>query len=181
MINLLPPEYRKIIEREFFRRYLVVFGLFFILLACAEIIFALVLFSRLDTSLLEYGEELSITRKMSDTKKLETLEIKVDELDNLLSNYRETSGKMELFSVAITEILEASGSSVEINEFTFGKSGDISKAVIMGNAATRDSLLSFIARLKNKRSFEKVESPVSNLLKNADVNFSISMDLVKNP
>ncbi len=87
MINLIPPEYRKIIEREFFRRYLVVFGLFFVLLVCVEIIFALVLFFRLDASLLEYRGETDIAKKISDMKKLEMLEVKVDEIDNLLSRY----------------------------------------------------------------------------------------------
>lgn len=54
---------------------------------------------------------------------------------------------------------------------------DSKKAVFKGYALKREDLLNLKNNLENSNLFEKVESPLANLLEKDNINFNITADL----
>ena len=64
---------------------------------------------------------------------------------------------------------------VKITYFSYEKGEEDGKISLTGKAETRDDLVIFESRLKKELGDNKVVSPVSNLIKEKDLNFSLSL------
>ncbi len=62
MINLFPPAHKKEIKKEYMRRFIVVFGLFFVAGAIVEMVFCSVIFYRIDAYFKETEKVLELTK-----------------------------------------------------------------------------------------------------------------------
>ena len=84
----------------------------------------------------------------------------------------------------ILKILELVPFSVKINSLLFDAkicNNCFSSILIRGHAETRSDLMDFIGSLSSSNYFEAIESPVSNLLDERDVYFSITIELKNEP
>ena len=172
-MNFLPEEDKRKIKKEYLRRLFVVLGIFSfsailigIILLLAPSIFLRDQEQNLERQLVISEERLSrgkIENTVSLTKELNT---KISFLDSEQKNIKEKSAFIKI-------ILEEKTNEIKINNFFFDKG----KILIQGLSESRQSLLSFIDSLKKKKDFKKVESPVSNLIKERDIEFNLTIEL----
>jgi hypothetical protein len=174
-MNFLPEKNKIIIKKEYFRRIFIIIGLFFFFLILASDLF---LFS---FSLLLKNQKESFSRQLefseerlarSEAKDIIPLIKDLNEKISLLQSSPARGGTVEK-SALMKNILSRKPDKITIKEFLFEKN----KISIWGFSDTRDNMLGFINSLKEEKSFKKVESPIANLLKEKDIEFSISIEL----
>ncbi len=182
MINLLPLAHKKETKKEYTRRFIVVFGLFFVAGAVIAMIFCLILFYRADAYFKETEKVLELAKKVSSLNKMENLENRIDDLDRLLTTYKDGISRRNSPSFEISLILSVLPKGIALNSFAFD--GEINDKTdrsvrLTGIADTREIFLSFVEALRKISSFAEVESPVSNLLKEKVVGFSLNIKLAQ--
>lgn len=179
MINLLPYADKKELEREKMRRFLAVallgvstlfaLGLFLM----APIYFSLTLQKK---NLLE---ELSLASKNAPLERLGELEREIKNLNSKLLVLEEGSRKEYLVSEVFREALGLRSAGIELRHLSFHKpsGGEAGRLNLGGRAQRREDLQTFIQALERSESFKKINSPVSNLLKKTEVEFSLELEL----
>ncbi|MBX4215703.1 hypothetical protein KW797_02025, partial [Candidatus Parcubacteria bacterium] len=75
----------------------------------------------------------------------------------------------------IASVVERRGSRVTLRSFDYERRTGGAKLDIRGVAETRESLTSFVDRLKLEPRFAEVYSPVSNLVKDKNIEFTIQI------
>ena len=78
----------------------------------------------------------------------------------------------------VFSIVEQAGDSISLGLFSYH--AEEKKIEIRGVAATRDELLTFVNRLKNNPGFTSVDSPVTNILKDRENKFTITLLAAQN-
>ena len=76
----------------------------------------------------------------------------------------------------LKRIIELKGEGISIIRIKYGGSGDMT---IRGMARSRNDLLQLVAILENQGEFTNVDSPVSNLINNVDIDFIVQLKLAK--
>lgn len=171
-MNFLPEEDKKMIRKECWRRFFVVAGPFSFL---AFLIGILLLFP--SYVLLKSGES-DLVRQVAISeerlKRSQTGEVTplVKDLNAKISFLEKERKTIEEKNPAIKNILEEKPPEVKINNLFLDKK----RIVIQGFSSTRSGLLLFIDNLK-KKGFEKTESPIANIIKEKDIEFSINIEL----
>lgn len=172
-MNFLPEEDKRKIKKEYLRRLFVVIGIFSfsaifigVILLLSSSVFLNDRKNNLERQLIISEERLS-RGKIDDIIFLaEDLNAKISLLDSGQKNVGEKSTVIRL-------ILEEKTRQIKINDFSFDKE----KILIQGTSESRQNLLSFIDSLKKKEYFKNVESPVSNLIKERDIEFRLTIEL----
>jgi hypothetical protein len=172
-MNFLPEKDKRKIKKEYLRRLLVVIGVFSFFAISVGIILLLSfsVFLKDQESNMErqlvISEERLLKDNIGDTISLaKELNTKISLLDSEQKNTGEKSAYIKI-------ILEEKTNKIKILDFFF----DNGKILIQGASDNRQSLLSFIDSLKKKKEFKKVESPVSNLIKEKDIEFRLIIEL----
>lgn len=195
VINILPPEEKKIIHREYWMRF---FTIILNLLALTGIASILLLFpsyflSQAKEGLVEEKLETfnrenpeltinNIDEIISDINtKLEILDkskapYKISEnvIDSILSNRTEgITFSQILFIKKIVKTTSAAKDSEEEKPKTI----ELSILEIRGVASNRDSLRNFKTVLDNNSNFSAVDLPISNFLEKSDLSFTVSITM----
>ncbi|MBU1091623.1 hypothetical protein KKA27_02065 [Patescibacteria group bacterium] len=177
MINLLPTQDKKLLKKEFLRRFIVVLGSCFLMLVLTQIILLLSLLFYLVSSEKNLNDQIASTGNLVELKAIDKLEAETKEINDLLSSLQKTQERTPLFSDSISEILKILPPSVRISSFLFEKGPSKSNIVMGGESTTRDDLLIFVEDLKSNVYFKEVAIPVSSLLAEKEVDFSIAVEL----
>jgi hypothetical protein len=174
MINLIPPGAQNQVKREYWLR---VFTVWIILIASACMMIAtlympvyVLVRSQLDAFLQAYTQA-SIE---SDSFKDSELAIeKANEIAKLLSE----ADKAISFSTVIFELEEVSQAhGVTITEFVLlREKGELQPIVLRGIALSRLDLTSFRDAIEAHELFKSAELPLSNLAKDKDITFGITI------
>jgi len=175
MINLLPLEEKEKIKAEYRVRVFVVI-LFFVF---ATIIIATVLllprYLFLETRERVYGGELSkIDIDLADGQRelknvLRDTKRKVDILES-------GADKVNVYHDIFLPVLE-NRNTIEIDGISYENTRDDDVLLVSGISPDRDTLLDFIKKLEQNPSFGNVELPVSNFIKNKDIEFSMDISV----
>ncbi|MCX6731872.1 MAG: hypothetical protein NTX55_02710 [Candidatus Parcubacteria bacterium] len=172
-MNFLPEEDKRKIKKEYLRRLFAVIGIFFFFAVFIGIIL-LLSFSvflkdqehNLERQMAVSGERLARNNIGDTISLIEELNAKISLLDPEQKNIGEKSALTKI-------ILEEKTNKIKINNFSFIEG----KILIQGVSDNRQGLLSFIDSLKKKKEFKGVESPVSNLIKEKDIDFRLTIEL----
>lgn len=91
-----------------------------------------------------------------------------------------TSQKGESISSTYGKILGARTTGIILSKLSLDKdeSGE-ARILLSGKAVSRESLLGFTKNLEELKIFKKIGSPISNILKKTDVDFSLNLELIK--
>lgn len=146
MINLLPVVYKKVVKREFLRRYIVVCGFGFFLLVLAQLTLISVLFFLTDSYENSFGDVLLSVQKYAESRNLEDLEAETIELNSFLTMFLsgEKSDKKNIISTSIYKIIENKPNLVKLTSLAFDSRERVDGSLqvsLAGNARTRNSLL----------------------------------------
>jgi Tfp pilus assembly protein PilN len=169
MINLLPPTAEKSWVREQRLRAGVTFCFMAALVSLA------VLVASLPTGelLARHGESLANDESLAEEVRMRAADVEKDlKTTRALIEHLSQPLTPKQYSVLI-ELMDAlAATEATLTHFNFG---DKKELELNGVAASRASLSAFRARLESHESVKAVESPLSNLVKDMDVPFSMTV------
>ena len=175
MINLIPPDAKKQVKREYWTRVIVVW---LFLSGSAFLIIALVhapVYWLLHMQLQAYQDEYSqVTDQTEEFKQAETAIVNTNTVIDLLA----TPPTSVLFSDVIKEIEKAATiiDGVTVSNITLTRKADaLGTITVAGQAATRAGLATFRDALEDNSLFKKASLPLANLAKDRDIPFSITV------
>ncbi len=176
MANLLPQKERGRFELEYRLRLLIVSLLFLMVTFTVGVIFLL------PSYFISKSKEESIMRQSDLLKKTITLREGDISVKSLLSTKQKINQliliqkhtpQIEIMRAIIRNI----NSGVTVNAFYYIREKDTEGEIkITGKANSRTKLLSFSNRLKKEGIFKRVDLPVSNLAKDSNIAFSITLN-----
>lgn len=180
MINLLPIGNKRLVKREFLRRFIVVFGLSLSILLFAQIILSSSLFFLANSFAGGFNQQVVFVERIAKLKNLEDFEAKAGQLNSLLGLFHEEEKASLPISGDVFKILKLVPLSIKIDSLLFDSRtcNDCAPSISVGGyAATRSDLRNFISALTLSGYFRNIKSPVSNLLDERDVGFSLVVEL----
>lgn len=177
MINLIPNQEKKRIERDFYLRLLAVFFSMLtatVVLGCVAILpayFMSMEYKNLATDKLALQKNTPTPLLDDDVKS------KVRDIDTKLTMVENAErGKFIISREVINEILKDVGGDIRVSSIFYNNGGEAGKEVLLsGSAGSRESLLVFQQRLKSNKSFTEVNLPISNFVKGSNIDFAISL------
>lgn len=178
MINLIPPEGHVIMKREYFLRVgatlLLLFSGVAVLLAVAQIPMYVLIDAQLKSLDLEASQENKNEQALKDA------ESEVKSIKEILAHIKATSTPITT-SMVIDEIENRAPEHIFFKSFYIdAPQGVIEKAQIQGTAPTRETLVQLKGLLEASDMFEKAEVPISDLARDTDLPFAITVTLKKN-
>ncbi len=172
-LNLLPPaEKKKLKLAELQKR---IYLLFLWLGAILIVFIALLIAAYFNLEIILNEQEDLIIEREADQKNQEIALIKqrVDQVSQRLSVVDNKQQGFISWTSALLGLSRIVPDGVYLTGFNYQKTGG--KLDISGHARTRDDLLLFESRLEQSDYFAEVESPLSNIIKQTDINFSFSL------
>lgn len=173
MANLIPPDAKRAIIIEYWIRVVTVWA---VLVGCGLLVVAVL---RLPTFVL-VRSQLEVFSNAYNQARIqeevfEEAQHTISEantLSNLLANSATTTSLSEI----VTLLDDIAGVGVTISDFNFQKSDtDITQIDIRGLANTRTALADFSQNIEAHTLFDEAELPISNLAKDKDINFEITI------
>lgn len=175
MINLIPPQGQTALKHEYFLR---VGSLYAFLLAgvcvagTALLIPTYVLTSSQITGAKDKSAEIEVTKQAFD---LAFEEIKV--ANTLMAQLQKTKTTIPSTQI-IEEIIRLAPEGLRFSSFgTTGEAGAFKTITVAGNASTRQVLVSFKTNVEASALFHEVVIPLSDLARETDLPFSVSIQL----
>lgn len=174
--NLLPEEEKKAIFLEKSFRIIKFFGITVI----GVLIIGITLLVPSHLPLYFQNNELknSLSAQQEAAKKIDYGKITSDTLriQATISSLRQTADNSSA-ALDIFDLLAAQQTGIIISEFTIDQNASI---IIVGNAATRNDLLAFEQYLRNSSRFRDLASPLTNIIKEANINFNLRGTIKQN-
>lgn len=175
MFNLLPDSIKKEIRSEYKMRRISVILIFVLIIQIFSFIslFPSWVSSRTrEESMLIQLEKIRESNLSSDANEIKNKIKSINSEINVLNSSLEYRG----FSPLVDFILSKKTPSITLNSFTFTE-GKTSTITLKGISSTRESLVAFVDSIKSGEVFSAVELPVSNLAKNRNISFSITLNI----
>ncbi|MFY9461911.1 MAG: hypothetical protein WAP51_01780 [Candidatus Sungiibacteriota bacterium] len=173
-LNLLPPQQKENLNYEIDRRMVQFLGLWFSVVVIIFGVLILPAFFFISFQQSEAERAKSIEEGARQAARTTEAEEKILRINNLLDVIVAREGKKQDVSPFLKEVLSRSPAGVSIALITFTPAEN--RATVAGLAATRSGLLKFIDLLKGSPGIKAVTSPVSNIIQEEDINFSLSIE-----
>lgn len=172
MINLIPPAAKKIMTRDYWARVGIVWVL---LIGTACFIVTLLLIPTY--VLIQIKTTLLNEEAKSATEKMASYDISATELQvaNRQAQILLQEPPLVSYSTFMNDLEQAADLDVKITEFRFVRTKNSGLINLSGIAKTRQSLADFRDVLEADVRFVKVDLPISNLIKDRDLLFSMSL------
>lgn len=175
MINLLPPKAKQKLKLSILEREIIIVGSLIISLVLSLMIFLGVIF------LILYRNQIQVQESNVLLGQAQELEEQVSALNKELANFinqqLEYISQIQKSQISWSAILEKLAQITPSNtRLEFLEILD-NKVQINGFARSRDDVLSFQRILEQEKQFTEIESPLSNFVKQKDINFTFSFKL----
>ena len=174
-LNLLPEKYAAEVRHEKLIRF---FSLLFTSTAAIVLIVLTLLLPSYFSLIYEkdgIDGQIAAARQSVESKRAQEAENAIKTLNTELeqvAHYPSTP-----LTAYLKTIAEDTPAGITLTALSYSKSHG--RFDIDGHANRRDDLLAFVSRLKNETTFSSIDSPITNLLKETDAKFHLS--LTKNP
>jgi len=176
MLNLLRPEQKKKIIREYHVRF---FVMAFSLLLCIQVIAAILLIpsytaskARSDT----LNSQSSVLQAQSVSHEVADLNALVKQTNDYISVFPLISTSTSMYST-INNLVGARSQKIKINAVMSGVQNNQPQIILQGVAATRQDLLDFITQLKKQSNVSSVNLPISDFSQPQNINFSLTVTM----
>src|SRR3990167_1463549 len=173
MINLIPPIVRNAVIKEYWTRVATVF-LFIVSVVCFGIfVFALPVYVLVSDQVDVYAQSAAeASKRVAEYDLSSGALIRANLMAQKIFELRE----IDKFTDAVTLLESLQSSDITIKTFNIDRvKGDISPVMISGDATTRQALADFRDRLLQQPEISEVVLPISNLAKDRDIKFAISV------
>jgi hypothetical protein len=173
MINLIPPVVRKAVVKEYWIRVFSV-GLFMLsIVSLIVTLFALPVYVLVSSKVEVYADTVAkASEKVAEYDFSAGSLVKANQMAQSIFELR----KVDSFTEAVNLIEKVKGSDVVINSYNFSRKGDVlSPVMVEGESSTRQALSDFREALLKQENITEVVLPISNLAKDKDIQFSLSV------
>jgi|GEM_PF-1247891 Tfp pilus assembly protein PilN len=180
MINLLPSEQIVAVKSEYRRRRLTVFEVFVLAWLLILTLFISSLYILALAERQAAVDQLATKQKMLAVTGAGGLSAQLVQLTNDLQTIKTAEQTRILPFGFFQKILAAKPTGVKIDHLFFAKGVEVNGESIIelaGLAGNRRALLIFLEQLRGDRTFSAVDSPVSNLIKESNVDFNLKLHL----
>ncbi|HCC05530.1 TPA: hypothetical protein DEP58_04505 [Patescibacteria group bacterium] len=170
--NLLPKEQKKILEREYYVRLATVVAF---TLAGAVIVGCVALVP----AYMQVAGELRLREATYELhqKDVEDNSSLVQEVSqsSLMLTFLEEKYSQEKLTTLLDEVFKERPSGISITGFSYKRNDSV--LALQGIASTRDLVVPFARALEANQYFEEAPVPISNLAKNTNLDFNLSIIL----
>ncbi len=173
MINLIPPVVRKSIVTEYWIRVASVW-LFIVAVAATAVVFlSLPVYVLVSSQVDVYAQSAAeATERVTEYDLSAGALVRANVMAQKVFELRE----VEKFSTIVASIEALQGSDIVIDGFEFARQeNSLAPVQVTGRAATRQALSDFRESLLSQESISDVILPISNLAKDRDIQFSVSI------
>lgn len=177
-LNLLPPE-----EKDKLRRFRVSRFVFSYCLALTALFIIFVVLLWLLTAALKWNlnvveKRIDSERKLTQTQEVGDLEKKIIAANDVFSLAASTERQRTESARAIADFVSLVPSGITLKTLKFDVAGG--RFDVEGEAGIRNDFIGFEEAIKSAGAYDNLDSPISNLLKQADFSFRLSFSLKKN-
>ena len=182
-INLLPQAHQENMKRERARRFIVVCGAAVFLFFAVNMILISPLWILFAFQEKELNRELDSVKKSPAFASVSDIEESIRNLNQAINLFN--AGERGRFEItpALESVMASRPAGVNIESIYFFKGGDNPPKPdlisVFGRAGSRGALLEFADANTTNPFFSKVHSPITNLLKEFDFDYSLSLELAK--
>lgn len=179
MINLLPRENKIEIKREYMGRVSIMFGSFVFFALIILAMFLLSMFFIVNAQQKASNDSVETIKKQLDMQNEKEITELVSQINKKLTQLDNNKKNIGSASAIFKDIIEIKTPEIIIDSFKYKTdltNGEIT-IEIHGESKTRNDFTAFIERLKKVPEFSGVESPLSSLLKEENISFSLSIKL----
>jgi hypothetical protein len=175
--SLLPQTYQTTIRREkILRAVCVALGMTIAALVMLIVLllpsYFFLVFSRDDVLRRLDAEQTTFARR--DVKPLEA---EIETANQTVATYLQGRSKHKNFAPLLVALSEITAPTVHLGQITIRQGSGKYVMELSGRAGTRDDFLEYLRQLRAHQMFDSVSSPVSNLLKEKDVAFTLVADI----
>jgi len=181
-MNLLPKENKILFKKYYLRKLFVVFSF----LIFSAIVAGIIVLIPMHLFILSHKKDLSAESAAyfkKDAKSADNaITLEIEKLNNRLDFLGKAENDKKL-NIVFKNIFDKKNSGVKITSFSYEKGNtskikdkvsiDDDKISLYGKARKRDDLLLFENQLKKEWGDKKIVSPVSNLINEKDLDFSL--------
>lgn len=174
MLNLIPFEQKKRLEKEYKNRKFIMWSTHVVVVLAVSIILLVPSYFLSRTKAGEVKNELDHVRRVLDTE-LQPSEV-TQELIEASRNAQDLKPLVQKNSIySLIKIFESKPANIRIKNIVFDNERDPEPATITltGIATDRESLRSFGRLMEARTEFSTVDLPVSNFAKEKDIEFSM--------
>lgn len=176
MFNVLPDILKEEIKTEYRLRWLIVLCLSFLFVQISFLIF---LFPSWVISLYqekEASDKVNLQNSLSVSKNTNVLLQTINETNKKLSVVN-TSFQYSNVVPIFKNIISFKTNYISLHQLSYVSTGTSTATLSVGGmSANREALVSFVKNLQNSGLFTNVNSPVSNLEKNKNIDFVINLN-----
>lgn len=177
MFNLLPDNLKKEIKTEYKTRLLTMIFIFVIIFQFSLFIFVLpswVISSSKEKDMILETEDAANAQFFKDS-------------DEIISTITSTNVRLGYITSLLEypkvrpfadTVISSKNSSIHLTQFTYAAVNKTDTTIsIQGVSATREALISFSKTLQDSKMFKTVDLPISNLAKDKDIVFSMTLTI----
>ncbi len=177
MINLLSLAEKKALAHEYHRRQVVVVGALLLGVVAVALAISVSFYILLLSKSKSLEESLATASVGEETKRFDELKLILDEASREVKILVEP-GETKRFSAILEQVVTTRTAGVRLGQITVRRTEAGKGAMVLGGSAgTRDQFLGFIQALEASPGIEKVSYPVSTLIKERSINFSLAIEL----
>ncbi len=176
MINLIPPEGHRLIKREYLLRVggtlCFLFGSVFLVLTVAQVPTYVLIGAQINAFAVEIEEQSN----KDDSVKL--LDKEIERAQEVITQLKSGTSTTP-FTVAVDEIQTLADTTIAFKAFVISepdKRGEV-KIRAQGTAPTREALAKLKSDIEASPLFEKAEVPISDLARDVDLPFVITITI----
>ncbi len=174
MSNLILPEDKKVIAMEYKRRSWVILASLGIVLFSISLILLFSLGVLIEARLVSLRSATTSDAKRAAAMEVAEYEKAAKETRELMTIFNQPT--LPAPSLLINQILKYKPTNITLTTITYAyPQPKVLSLTLSGTAATRKSLISFIELLNKDKTFVSVDSPLSNLVKEVNAPFTISV------
>ena len=178
MINLIPPQGKKSVRREYILRVgsacSVLFGFLILVLTAAHIPTYLLVDVQIKTL------DATTERELGREEAIKSAEDEVKTSSVVLGRLKAVSEKQLTTDDILSEITTHTSSAITFKTFVLHNTGKESQTIqVQGVARTREALAQFKTALESSEMFDRAEIPISDLAKDSDLPFAMTITLAK--
>ena len=177
MSNLLPKTYREEIRTDYRLRLTItsLFALAALLIIGITLLVPSYVSSKNKQNITE--NELEQVRLFLTKDTQEDPYDVIKEINNTLARLKPSDKETMSAYDTIINVLSQKDTGIKIQSLFYVKGEEVVKVSFSGTASTRQKLLDFKERLEKVDTFTGVELPISNFVKNENIDFSITINV----
>ncbi|MCR4283885.1 MAG: hypothetical protein NUV64_01005 [Parcubacteria group bacterium] len=176
MINLLPTGDKIINKKDYLSRLFIVAGILVFSIIAITFALSLPIFFSLFFEERDLSNQFNIIMQGDSSVEADKIYAELDILNKKFSLYEKNNEEIKHISILIEKIIALKTSGIRINYFKYEKDKN-DKIIITGESKNRSDFVDFRKKLEDDESFGVVSSPLSNLLKENDIKFTMTIEL----